>query len=85
MPHSSPQIYHVANPFVSAIPNIRLMLLVGGSDVAVDLKKVNENGVNIIVGTPGRIADIMERSSLELKLLEVFFMYFLIYILKNLK
>ena len=50
------------------------MLLVGGSDVAVDLKKVNENGVNIIVGTPGRIADIMERSSLELKLHEVFFM-----------
>eukprot|EP00250_Pteridium_aquilinum_P020533 c24851_g2_i1 orf=38-1573(-) len=65
------QIYHVAEPFVKTLPNIQAMLLVGGSDVGSDVKNVNENGVNIIVGTPGRIDDIIARSSLDFRQLEV--------------
>lgn len=66
------QIYHVIEPFVSTLPNLRCMLLVGGTDVAADLKKLKEDGVNIIVGTPGRLDDIMERINiLDFRRLEV--------------
>lgn len=65
------QIYHVAEPFLKTLPNVLAMLLVGGTDVTADVKKVNEKGANIIIGTPGRIDDIMERSSLDFRLLEV--------------
>ncbi|MCO5556446.1 hypothetical protein L7F22_009995 [Adiantum nelumboides] len=65
------QIYHVAEPFVRTLPNIQAMLLVGGTNVAVDVKNVNEFGVNIIIGTPGRIHDMIARASLDFRQLEV--------------
>ncbi|KAI5075534.1 hypothetical protein GOP47_0009610 [Adiantum capillus-veneris] len=65
------QIYHVAEPLVRTLPNIRAMLLVGGTNVTADAKNVNETGVNIIIGTPGRIHDIIARASLDFKQLEV--------------
>ncbi|KAH7314717.1 hypothetical protein KP509_21G017700 [Ceratopteris richardii] len=65
------QIYHVSEPFMKTLPNMRAMLLVGGTNVIVDVKSVNENGVNIIVGTPGRIHDIIVRVPLDFKQLEV--------------
>lgn len=65
------QIYHVAEPFVKTLSNIRAMLLVGGTNVAIDAKNVKENGVNVIIGTPGRIHDIIARASLDFKQLEV--------------
>lgn len=57
----SSQIYHVAQPFISTLPNFKSMLLVGGVDVKADMKKIEEEGANLLIGTPGRIYDIMER------------------------
>lgn len=57
----SSQIYNVALPFISTLPNVKPMLLVGGVEVKEDLKKIEEEGANVLIGTPGRLYDIMER------------------------
>lgn len=68
----SSQIYNVAQPFISTLPNLKSMLLVGGGEVKADLKKI-EDGANLLVGTPGRLFDIMERvDGLDFRNLEVF-------------
>ncbi|XP_057430840.1 DEAD-box ATP-dependent RNA helicase 18 [Lotus japonicus] len=68
----SSQIYHVAQPFISTLVNIKSMLLVGGVDVKADMKKIEEEGVNILIGTPGRLHDIMNRMDiLDFKELEI--------------
>ena len=70
----SSQIYDVAQPFVSTLPNFKSMLLVGGVEVKADLKKIEEEGANLLVGTPGRLFDIMERvDGLDFRNLEVSF------------
>ena len=65
------QIYDVLVPFLSAIetPSMakakakaRAMLLVGGTDAAADAKTFAENGAVALVGTPGRLDDVMVRS-----------------------
>ncbi|KAH9767262.1 DEAD-box ATP-dependent RNA helicase 18 [Citrus sinensis] len=57
----SAQIYHVAQPFISTLPDVKSMLLVGGVEVKADVKKIEEEGANLLIGTPGRLYDIMER------------------------
>ena len=37
------------------------MLLVGGAEVKADVKKIEEEGANLLIGTPGRLYDIMNR------------------------
>lgn len=68
----SSQIYNVALPFISTLPNFKSILLVGGAEVKADLKKIDEEGANLFVGTPGRLYDIMERvDGLDFRNLEV--------------
>ena len=57
----SSQIYHVAEPFFKKVPKTNSMLLVGGVDIKSELQKIEEEGVNILVGTPGKLYDIMDR------------------------
>ncbi|CAM8967344.1 unnamed protein product [Rhodiola kirilowii] len=57
----STQIYNVAQPFVATLGNIKSVLLVGGGEVKSDIQKVEEEGANILIGTPGRLFDIMDR------------------------
>ncbi|CAM8919717.1 unnamed protein product [Rhodiola kirilowii] len=57
----SMQIYNVAQPFVATLGNIKSVLLVGGGEVKSDIQKVEEEGANILIGTPGRLFDIMDR------------------------
>ncbi|ONK62613.1 uncharacterized protein A4U43_C07F5970 [Asparagus officinalis] len=57
----SSQIYHVAEPFFSTVPNVKTVLLVGGVDIKTDIKRIEEEGANILVGTPGKLYDIMDR------------------------
>ena len=74
----STQIYHVAQPFISTLANVKSMLLVGGAEVKADLKKIEEEGANILIGTPGRLYDIMNRMDvLDLKNLEVCVSFFI--------
>ncbi|XP_074287181.1 DEAD-box ATP-dependent RNA helicase 18-like [Silene latifolia] len=66
------QIYNVALPFISTLPNVKTMLLVGGTEVKEDVKKIEVNGANVLIGTPGRLVDIMDRmDELDFRDLEV--------------
>ncbi|KAJ3693810.1 hypothetical protein LUZ60_009290 [Juncus effusus] len=68
----SSQIYHVAEPFFAKIPKVRSMLLVGGVDIKSEISKIEEEGVNILVGTPGKLYDIMDRLDiLDFRSLEI--------------
>ncbi|GAY40498.1 hypothetical protein CUMW_052370 [Citrus unshiu] len=68
----SSQIYHVAQPFISTLPDVKSMLLVGGVVVKADVKKIEEEGANLLIGTPGRLYDIMERMDvLDFRNLEI--------------
>ncbi|XP_042511443.1 DEAD-box ATP-dependent RNA helicase 18 [Macadamia integrifolia] len=68
----SSQIYHVAQPFISTLPNVKAVLLVGGLDLKADMRKIEEEGANLLIGTPGRLYDIMERMDiLDFRNLEV--------------
>ncbi|PIA59544.1 hypothetical protein AQUCO_00400438v1 [Aquilegia coerulea] len=68
----SSQIYHVAQPFIETLSNVRAMLLVGGNSLKADMKSIEEEGANILIGTPGRIYDIMDRMDiLDFRNLEI--------------
>lgn len=69
----SSQIYHVAQPFFSTIPNVHSVLLVGGVDIKIDIRKIENEGASVLIGTPGKLIDIMERMDvLDFRSLEVF-------------
>ncbi|XP_011084868.1 DEAD-box ATP-dependent RNA helicase 18 [Sesamum indicum] len=68
----SSQIFKVAEPFISTLSNVRSMLLVGGAEVKADVRKIEEEGANLLIGTPGRLSDIMERmDALDFRNLEI--------------
>jgi len=51
---------------------VRAVLLVGGTDVTAEAAKMKQTGANVLIGTPGRLYDIMERvSGLDFRNLEV--------------
>lgn len=62
----------MAQPFISTLSSIRSLLLVGGAEVKADMKKIEEEGANLLIGTPGRLYDIMDRmDTLDFKNLEI--------------
>ncbi|KAK6227746.1 Helicase [Theobroma cacao] len=68
----SSQIYNVAQPLISTLSNVKSMLLVGGVEVKADMKKIEEEGANLLIGTPGRLYDIMDRMDvLDFRNLEI--------------
>lgn len=74
----SSQIFHVAQPFISTLPNVNPMLLVGGAEVKADMRKIEEEGTNLLIGTPGRLYDIMDRMDvLDFRNLEVIILIFI--------
>ncbi|KNC55398.1 ATP-dependent RNA helicase DDX55 [Thecamonas trahens ATCC 50062] len=54
------QIHRVAVPFVAAL-EMKMDLLCGGTPVANDLTRLEAEGANVIVATPGRMLDVMEQ------------------------
>ncbi|KAL7109945.1 hypothetical protein ACP275_06G206600 [Erythranthe tilingii] len=68
----SSQIFKVAEPFIATLSNVRPMLLVGGAEVKTDMNQIEEEGANLLIGTPGRLNDIMERmDALDYRDLEI--------------
>ncbi|KAK6145569.1 hypothetical protein DH2020_022389 [Rehmannia glutinosa] len=67
-----PKPHQVAETFISTLSNVRPMLLVGGMEVKADMRKIEEEGANLLIGTPGRLNDIMERmDALDFRNLEI--------------
>lgn len=68
----SSQIFKVAEPFIRTLSNVRPVLLVGGVEVKADMRQIEEEGANLLIGTPGRLNDIMDQmDTLDFRNLEV--------------
>ncbi|KAI7845551.1 hypothetical protein COHA_000842 [Chlorella ohadii] len=66
------QIHDVMQPYIASLPGLRALLLVGGTDPAADVAAFKESGGHVLVGTPGRLDDIMQRcSTMDLRTVEV--------------
>ena len=57
----SRQIYAVASSIGASIPNVRPLLLIGGSALQEDIRAINESQPTLIIGCPGRVFDIIKR------------------------
>lgn len=75
------QIEEVLQIFLKHLPQFTSSLLIGGTSVQTDIEKFSKNGGHIIVGTPGRLEDILNRQNSSsvnfancVKSLEVFVM-----------
>eukprot|EP01083_Nonionella_stella_P191714 709382_1 len=55
----SRQIYNVAQELCGNIPEISILLLIGGVDCADDKSRFLKTGGNIVIATPGRLEDTM--------------------------
>ena len=55
------QTFSVAQKFEGHLPSIHVVLFTGGNEVADDLKQLQSDKCLIIIATPGRLKDIMER------------------------
>ncbi|KAL4450591.1 hypothetical protein ABPG77_000947 [Micractinium sp. CCAP 211/92] len=66
------QIYEVARPFIMTVPWLRALLLVGGTDPSADVAAFKDGGGHVLVGTPGRLDDVMQRCTfMDLRTVEV--------------
>lgn len=67
------QTHRVAEPiFRECAPACSLVPLIGGSDVATDVALMKSQGAAVLIGTPGRISDVLTRcSGLSFKQFEV--------------
>lgn len=53
------------------VPLSSILLIGGAGDVSDDLRKMEEIGANIIIATPGRLEDILNKTQMSLRDLEV--------------
>ena len=54
------------------LPKIKSDVFIGGDPIADQIKKLKNNPPAIVVGTPGRITDLIKRGHLNLKKLRFF-------------
>lgn len=59
------QIHEVLQGFLKHIPQLTSMLTVGGSFPTDDLQAFRKTGAHIVVGTPGRLQDLLARNAIE--------------------
>mmetsp|Transcript_15338 Transcript_15338/g.24993 ORF Transcript_15338/g.24993 Transcript_15338/m.24993 type:complete len:594 (+) Transcript_15338:8-1789(+) len=60
------QIFNVAQPFCKAL-DMHSIILTGGGNVGEDLETVQTQTIDLVIGTPGRLNDVMERAQSMLK------------------
>jgi len=59
---------------IGEFQGIQVHACVGGTVVREDIKKLKEGGVHIVVGTPGRIHDMMKKGFFKTDYLRLFVM-----------
>ena len=55
------QVHAVAVQLAAALPSLTLALMVGGTDILHSMTEFRENGGHVLIGTPGRLDDLMTR------------------------
>ena len=63
------QVADAVTSYAAKLPGIRVLPVYGGQGYAAQLRGL-ERGAHVVVGTPGRVIDHLERGSLELSGLE---------------
>lgn len=66
------QIHSVINNLGSFIDKLNIKLLVGGTSVSTDIQSLQNNCPHIVVGTPGRIYDMIKRRKLNAYTIKLF-------------
>lgn len=62
------QICEVLEVLLERLPQFSRQLLVGGGSAALDVQRLVERGANIIVATPGRLHDLLQRKETAARL-----------------
>lgn len=66
------QVHAVAVGFTQDRRGMQMQLTVGGTDIQAEMQRIIDEGGNVLIGTPGRLNDLMERlASLSFKELEL--------------
>ena len=65
------QTYEVAVKLSIQFPDIKIQCLIGGHSKIEDISKLENDEKNIVIGTPGRIYDLLESQDLNMKTLEI--------------
>ena len=65
------QTYEIAEKFSSLSEGLGIQCLIGGHSRAEDITKLETEAKNIIIGTPGRIYDLIQDDKINMKNLEV--------------
>ena len=55
------QVHTVAMQLRDALPSVRVALMVGGTDIGAAMATYRAEGGNVLIGTPGRLDDLMQR------------------------
>ena len=53
------QISEVLANFLENMPDLKQQLFIGGTNISADIEKFKNEGGHIIIGTPGRIEDLL--------------------------
>jgi len=64
------QIHSVASTMGTFVENLSCSLLIGGRSIDLDVKEL-ENGPQIVVGTPGRVHDLIRRRKINTKTIKL--------------
>jgi translation initiation factor 4A len=64
------QIHNVATKIGSFVENLSFSLLIGGKQIEYDIEEL-EKGSQIVVGTPGRVHDLIRRKKINAKKIKV--------------
>jgi len=64
----------VVKQFQSVLPEISMCYFIGGDKIEYDVERIETKGANIVVATPGRIFDLIQRNILNFKKLEMLIM-----------
>ncbi|KRM71543.1 DEAD/DEAH box helicase [Lacticaseibacillus brantae] len=59
------QIYKVASELIANQPEIRINRYVGGTDKARQIDKLKHQQPHVVIGTPGRVWDLMDSKALQ--------------------
>ena len=61
----SMQTYNVINSIGEQMKGVKTQLLIGGTSIDEDIKKLDDNSPHILIGCPGRVHDMLRRKKIK--------------------
>ena len=60
------QTFTVAQQFEQHLPQVHVVLLTGGNEIAEDLEQLQSDKTLLVIATPGRLKDVIDRQGEKL-------------------